>query len=70
MDTIKLLGICGSPRRNANSQFLLEAALEAAGAVAPGAVETELFSIAGKTYLPCDGCDQCHGAPRLLPPDG
>ena len=60
METIRLLGICGSPRRNGNSQFLLEAALDAAREVSPDTVNAELFSIAGKTYKPCDGCDQCH----------
>ena len=60
MDSINLLGICGSPRKNGNSRFLLEIALEAAEATAPGVVETELYSISGKTFNPCDACNQCH----------
>lgn len=60
METIKLLGICGSPRKNGNSQFLLEIALEAAEATAPGVVKSELYSISGKTFNPCDACNQCH----------
>ncbi len=60
MDSINLLGICGSPRKNGNSHFLLEIALEAAEATAPGVVETEIYSISGKTFHPCDACNQCH----------
>jgi multimeric flavodoxin WrbA len=58
--TIKLLGISASPREHGNSRYLLEIALEAARAVAPGRVETELYSLAGKTFEPCDACDLCH----------
>ena len=60
MDSINLLGICGSPRKNGNSHFLLEIALEAAEATVPGLVKTELYSISGKTFNPCDACNQCH----------
>ena len=60
MDSINLLGICGSPRKNGNSRFLLEIALEAAEATAPGVVKSELYSISGKTFNPCDACNQCH----------
>ena len=60
MDTSKLLGISASPREHGNSRFLLEVALDAAEAVAPGLVETELYSCAGKTFELCDACDLCH----------
>jgi len=60
VDTIKLLGISASPREHGNSHFLLEVALEAAEAVAPDLVETELYSAAGKVFEPCDSCDMCH----------
>lgn len=60
MDPIKLLGISGSPRKNGNSRFLLEVALEAAEAKAPGMVNSEIYSISGKTFKPCDACNQCH----------
>jgi multimeric flavodoxin WrbA len=56
---IKLLGICGSPRRHGNSWFLLEQALEAAVEEMPVPVETELYSLAGKTLAPCDSCYTC-----------
>lgn len=56
---IKVLGICGSPRRNANTEFLLNQALDAAKSVNPKSVETETYSIAGKEYLPCISCFLC-----------
>jgi multimeric flavodoxin WrbA len=56
---IKVLGICGSPRKGGNTEFLLREALEAAGSVDHGVVETELYSIAGKKFLPCIGCSGC-----------
>jgi len=56
---IKVLGISGSPRKNGNTEFLLSQALEAARLVDPEAVETELYSIAGKKYLPCIACSTC-----------
>jgi len=59
MMSIKVLGICGSPRKNGNSRFLLEFALKAAEVTAPEAVKTELYSLSGKTINPCDSCHQC-----------
>ena len=56
---IKVLGICGSPRKNANTEFLLNQALDAAKSVDPKNVETEAYSIAGKEYLPCISCFSC-----------
>jgi multimeric flavodoxin WrbA len=56
---IKVLGICGSPRKNANTEFLLNQALDAAKSVDREAVETEVYSIAGKEYLPCISCFLC-----------
>jgi len=56
--TIKVLGICGSPKREkSSSEFLLIKALEAAEAL--GGVETELLRLADKEILPCTGCDNC-----------
>ncbi len=56
---IKVLGISGSPRKKANTEFLLNQALEAAKSVNPKNVETEAYSIAGKEYLPCISCFTC-----------
>jgi multimeric flavodoxin WrbA len=60
MEPVKVLGISGSPRRHGNSRFLLEIALQAAEAAAPVPVQSELYSISGKEFKPCDSCNQCH----------
>jgi len=60
LERIKILGINASPRKKGNSHFLLEVALNAAKALAPAHVETELYSTSGKLYKPCDSCNQCH----------
>ncbi|MBI4321906.1 MAG: flavodoxin family protein [Chloroflexi bacterium] len=56
---IKVLGICGSPRRFANSEFLLEQALDGAKEAAPSEVDVELYLIKGKKYAPCVSCFKC-----------
>lgn len=56
---IKVLGISGSPRKNANTEFLLKHALDAAKSVNSKSIETEAYSIAGKEYLPCVSCFTC-----------
>ena len=59
MQTVRLLGICGSPRKTGNSHYLLERALESGKLVAPDQVEIELCSISGKQIGPCIACDRC-----------
>ncbi|MBI4322272.1 MAG: flavodoxin family protein [Chloroflexi bacterium] len=56
---IKVLGICGSPRRRGNSEFLLQEALAGAKEASAGEVEVELYRISGKKYVPCDACFSC-----------
>ena len=53
---MKILAISCSPRSKGNTATILEEAL--AGAQERGA-NTELFSVAGKTIQPCDGCRSC-----------
>lgn len=53
---IKIVGICGSPRKAA-TYYALEKALEAARR--EGDVETELISLQGKTVTPCIACNKC-----------
>jgi multimeric flavodoxin WrbA len=53
---MKILGLSCSPRKRGNTMILLEEALQ--GAKQEGA-EVELYSIAGKTIEPCDGCRAC-----------
>lgn len=59
MLTVRLLGICGSPRKMGNSRYLLERALAAAEAAAPECVESELYSLAGKEIAHCIDCYRC-----------
>ncbi|MFX1564492.1 MAG: flavodoxin family protein [Promethearchaeota archaeon] len=55
---IKVLGLCGSPKKDkSSSEFLLAQALAAAKSV--DIVETELLRLADYTILPCTGCDNC-----------
>ncbi|MFX0078278.1 MAG: flavodoxin family protein [Candidatus Hermodarchaeota archaeon] len=56
--TIKVLGICGSPKlEKSSSEFLLGKALEAAEGT--GSVKSELLRLADHEILPCTGCDNC-----------
>jgi multimeric flavodoxin WrbA len=53
--SVKLLGICGSPRKG-NSLFLLEQALDAAGKAYPGRVKAETYIFGQTPFAPCDAC--------------
>ncbi len=53
---MKVLGICCSPRRNANTEIMLQAALDKAQ---EEGAEVELVTLAGKTISPCDACSSC-----------
>ncbi len=61
MKTLKVLGLCCSPRTSGNTEVLLEEAL--AGAGEEGA-EVDLFLLAGKRIDPCDACNACHRTGR------
>ena len=54
---VKILGICGSPRKK-SAFTALEAALEAARNSGE-AVETELVELRGKKISLCIHCNQC-----------
>jgi len=54
---MKIIGICGSPRKG-NSEFMLRTVLESANS--KGA-ETELILIREKNIKLCDGCLTCAG---------
>jgi multimeric flavodoxin WrbA len=77
---MKILAISCSPQKRGNTDTLLEEVLK--GAQQEGA-ETELYSVAGKTILPCDACNTCWKAegchiqddmqelyPKILQADG
>jgi multimeric flavodoxin WrbA len=53
---MKILGISGSPRKQGNTEVLIEEALQAAS---QEGAEVELFTAAGKTIASCDGCRAC-----------
>jgi multimeric flavodoxin WrbA len=53
---MKILAISCSPRKQGNTEILLDEVLK--GAQYEGA-EVELFSVAGKSIAPCDACDGC-----------
>ena len=53
---MKVLGICGSPRKGGNTETVVNEAL--GGALQEGA-EVDLFCVSGKHIEPCDGCRTC-----------
>ncbi|MGJ7029256.1 MULTISPECIES: flavodoxin family protein [Methanothermobacter] len=56
---VKVVGICGSPRKNGNTEILLREALRAAEDCG---AETELIRLAGLDINPCRACDSCKKA--------
>ena len=54
---IKILGVCGSPIKEGNTETLLRRSLEAAEAT--GGVKTEMITMAGKNIKDCRHCDWC-----------
>lgn len=57
MSGIKILGVCGSPRRK-SAYTALRAALDAAAEAEPGA-ECELVELRGKRFSLCVHCNAC-----------
>ncbi len=53
---LKILGVCGSPRRK-SSYLALQTALSAAEE--SGGVETELVELRGRKIAPCIHCNKC-----------
>ena len=60
-ETIKLLGIVGSPRKGGNTEIAMREALNAA--VQEGA-ETEMMRLADYDLKPCEGCMTCRQTRR------
>lgn len=54
---IEVLGICGSPFKDGNTEVFLRESLKAAEAV--GGVKTHLLSLAGKEIKDCKQCNWC-----------
>lgn len=55
--TVKILGVCGSPRVDSNSERCTVEALNAACTI--GDVETELITLANLQIKHCNGCYRC-----------
>lgn len=53
---MKVIAICGSPRRNGNTEIMLKETLK--GAQKEG-VKTDLIQLSGKNIKYCLGCDGC-----------
>lgn len=56
---MKLLGLSFSPRKQGNTELLLEKAFAGAGELG---AQTELYRVADKSIAPCDGCGACFAA--------
>jgi len=54
---IKILGICGSPIKDGNTEAFLRESLK--GAEATGNVKTQLISLAGREIKDCRHCNWC-----------
>lgn len=54
---MKIIGISGSPRKNGNTEILVQEALKAAS---EKGAKTEFISLAGKNIKPCNGCGTCY----------
>ncbi len=67
METVKILGLVGSPRKEANTWILVKRALEEAATV-PG-VQTEIYELAGKKINHCRGCNGCAELGRCVHKD-
>jgi len=59
---MKVIAICGSPRKNGNTKLMLGEALR--GAKGKGA-KTELIQLSGKNIKYCLGCDNCNFPCRI-----
>lgn len=53
---MKVLGIACSPRKNGNTEILVNEALNSARKFG---AETEIVNVCEKNIKPCDGCDSC-----------
>lgn len=60
---INVLGVCASPRKAGNSDFLLRQALQEASSVSAAGIEVHSYTLAGKSIAPCRACGYCdrHG---------
>jgi multimeric flavodoxin WrbA len=63
---LKILGICGSPRKDGNTTFALRYALEKAEALG---ADTEFITLRDKQLTPCNGCFSCRSGKCVFDDD-
>lgn len=53
---VKILGVCGSPRKGA-TEYMIRQALD--GVAGEEGISVEMISLQGKKVAPCNGCNYC-----------
>lgn len=62
--TVKVLAINGSPRKNGNTQLMLDSA---AAEMRAAEIDVEQISLVGLDIRPCNGCERCNKKPWDCP---
>ncbi len=60
---MKVLAVCGSPRKGGNTEAILRVALDV---LESRGIGTELIALAGKRIQPCTACMACRNAPKCV----
>lgn len=60
---MKVIGICGSPRENGNTEYYINTTLNK---LKKHGIETELIKLNDKSIAPCKGCYKCVEAKRCV----
>jgi multimeric flavodoxin WrbA len=63
----KVVLLCGSPRAKGNTAQIME---ECARVIREEGLETEIYSLSGKTIESCTACYQCRDSGNCILPDG
>lgn len=63
---MKVIGICGSPRPNGNTEISIRKTLDA---IESEGIETELITLCDKPILPCTACMGCAKSPKCVQND-
>ena len=62
--SVRVAAINGSPRKNGNTQLMLDAAVET---MKSEGIDVEHISLADHDIKPCDGCEMCNKEPWACP---
>ena len=60
---MKVIGLCGSPRKKGNTEFFLQFTLDE---IKKRGLETELITLGDKKISPCTGCYLCVDAKKCV----